>query len=172
MLTPPSPPPLRDQGSFDVPGPTREDDARSASEGSDVLVEVDEADAHFVDDGARADDNADNMAIDGEHLACEEGEEEITGYVEDEEIGVDALGEPHSRHDGETEEASHMQTTLSQAIAPTSFAMVLDTLARALETLPVPQRTVNAGELLRRLRVSPCHVGPLRLPEKCSRRSW
>ena len=118
--------------------------------GSDVEVEVDEADLAVVEgaemhapvqpmvglleDGEEENMEVDPLLVERGHLEAEDGEEE----------------------DAEDDDVSHTQvpgsSSLASAIQPVGFAMVLDTLSRALERLPTSRRRLVSGLLLGRLR--------------------
>ena len=144
--------------------------------GSDVEVEVD-GDALAGEDGAAsAPSEASGERVVGHSVPLaaplefsidlmEEGEEE---HRELDPVLVDqgrVEADDDTEDDVDEDDVSHMQvsgtTSLAPAIQPVGFAMVLDTLSRALERLVDGRRRLVSGLLLRRLRGRPHAVTSL-----------
>ena len=139
----------------------------SGSDGSDVEVEVD-GDALAVEAGAAsAPSETRGKRVVGPSSPLDVPMQSTIDLLEDgeeESQEVDPLLVDHGRmeadddteDDAEDDDVSHMQvsgtSSLASAIQPVRFAMVLDTLSRALERLVDDRRRLVSGLLLRRLR--------------------
>ena len=135
--------------------------------GSDVEVEVD-GDALAGEDGAAsAPSEASGERVVGPSVPLDAPLESTIDLLEDgeeEHREVDPVlvdqgrveADDDTEDDVDEDDVSHMQvsgtTSLAPAIQPVGFAMVLDTLSRALERLVDDRRCLVSGLLLRRLR--------------------
>ena len=133
--------------------------------GSDVQVEVDEATLALMDRavGYRGDSSSGARrrctdVADGGVCVDDEFEEESEEMVVEEDEGEETESSAHdpAGAEAEADETCHMQgfrqPPAVPAVGPTGFALLLDTLARALERLEDRRRPVVAHLLLSRLR--------------------
>ena len=125
--------------------------------GSDVLVEVDEAALALLESRAAPSHGGPSADV---RRPCSGGEGDAVCrddvFEEEGEEMHEALVDEPVEADEDTDEACHMQglrqLSVVPAVGPTSFALLLDTLARALERLEDRRRPVVAGLLLAKLR--------------------